>query len=45
MELAIEEHCHPETYTVSRYFAIWVTITGSKHPYVKLASLFYTIRQ
>lgn len=27
---------------MSRYFAIWVTMTGSRQPYVKLTSLFYT---
>jgi len=28
-EEAVLEHCHPETYTVSRYLAICVTWTGS----------------
>jgi len=28
--LAVDEHCQPDTYTVSRYFAIWVICTGSK---------------
>lgn len=41
MEEAVEEHCQPETYTVSKNFAIWVSIVGSRHPYVKLASPFY----
>jgi hypothetical protein len=29
VELAVDEDCHPETYTVSKYLAICVTCTGS----------------
>lgn len=30
---AVDEDCQPETYTVSRYFAICVTCTGSNLAY------------